>query len=205
MRCDEARWLMSESLDRRLSESSSGKLQTHLQTCCACLSRWQAMQHVSSLFAAADFAKPPPDFTARVMKRVQTAEQAKAAHVFERPPLAVAWAIATTILLLAAVLALYAVQTPAAVANSAAPSIDLPAVAVQISGEAIGGAILFEKVATAAYDVTRIVPQAAISVILGWMVFGTLALAITLAGVINSYWPRAEAFSESQEALRRLR
>jgi predicted anti-sigma-YlaC factor YlaD len=196
MKCDEARMLMSESLDQRLDESSNNGLQAHLLTCSDCLARWQGMRHAASLFEASDLAMPPPDFTAQVMKRLQQAERARTAPLFERRPVAVGWAmVAATAILLVATLALYSVRSPVMTANSAAPSIDVPAVAMQISGEAIGGAILFENVVTVAYQVARLLPQATVLVILGWMMVGTLALAVTLAGVVGSYWPQPEAVS----------
>lgn len=61
---------MSLALDGALSPEEERRLRAHLQECLACAALWEEMQGISGLFERPPLLAPPPDLTAKVMRRV---------------------------------------------------------------------------------------------------------------------------------------
>lgn len=65
---------MSLALDKQLNAREEDELREHLRTCDACRARWDALQEIERLFAAAPLISPPAGFTARVSARLTERE-----------------------------------------------------------------------------------------------------------------------------------
>ena len=69
MRCEQASELMSLRLDRL--PHAADLLDDHLAECPHCQAQWSSLQAVNRLFAHPPLLLPPPDFTLRVMARLE--------------------------------------------------------------------------------------------------------------------------------------
>lgn len=63
--------MMSLRLDGILTPADQATLDRHLDECPACMAMWQAMSGLDAMFGQTAMVSPPPDFSARVMTRVQ--------------------------------------------------------------------------------------------------------------------------------------
>jgi hypothetical protein len=200
LKCDNARMLMSAWLDDYLEEDGKRALRDHVLTCADCRMRWHAMRHVSSLFQSAETALPPPDFTARVMRRVQTANAQSRPARFMLPSRSLAWGtVAATVVLLFALIVSYG-TAPAQQVADGGPSLNFVSLSMQISNSALRAATAVGGVINIASDLGRIVPRPALALMVLWLVFGTIALSFTVAGLIAAYQPLSSVASSESEA-----
>ena len=181
--------LMSEWLDARLDAESTGRLQEHLATCSECRTRWHALRHVSSVFQSAEVALPPPDFTARVMQRIQAAEPVARRPVFALRSATLAWGtLAATLILLCTMVVFYG-STPAQVSGDSGPSLNFVSLSMQISNAALQAATAVGSVLSIAAKLGQMVPGPALVLIFAWLGIGTIALSITVASLVAAYQP----------------
>jgi len=75
MFCDTAREWMSLQLDGMLAGPKVKALEEHLSHCPVCQQEWQAIRQVSALLEQAPMAVPSTDFTARVIRRLETRQR----------------------------------------------------------------------------------------------------------------------------------
>jgi predicted anti-sigma-YlaC factor YlaD len=199
MNCQNARLLMSEWLDARLDANSIVGLREHMTTCPNCRAHWHALQHVSSVFQSADVAMPPPDFTARVMQRIQAAQP-----VARRPLLAVrtatlAWGtLAATLFLLCTMVVFYG-STPSQPGSASGPSLNFVSLSMQISDSAIQAATAVGGAISIASRLGDIVPRPALVLIFAWLGIGTIALSITVASLVAAYQPVSVGDSQKRD------
>jgi anti-sigma factor RsiW len=65
------RQMMSLALDGLLPPADEAVLERHLDECATCTAVWEAMSSLDVLLGRAEMVSPPPDFSARVMARVE--------------------------------------------------------------------------------------------------------------------------------------
>ena len=189
MKCENARLLMSELLDSRLDANGVGRLREHMAGCADCRTRWYALQHVSSVFQSADVALPPPDFTARVMQRIQAAETEARRPMFVLRSATLAWGtLAATLVLLCTLIIAYG-STPAQTSSASGPSLNFVSLSMQISDSALQAATAVGGLMSVADKIGEIVPAPALVLIFAWLGFGTIALSITVASLVAAYQP----------------
>lgn len=75
MFCDTAREWMSLHLDGMLDELKAKALGEHLSHCLARQQEWQAIQQMSALLEKVPMAVPSADFTAEVIRRLETRQR----------------------------------------------------------------------------------------------------------------------------------
>ena len=71
MHCSDCSQQLSMWLDELLDQEQAARLQDHLAACEGCRAEWEAMRRVSSLLETEPSFAPAPDFTARVVLRLQ--------------------------------------------------------------------------------------------------------------------------------------
>jgi anti-sigma factor RsiW len=74
MHCSDCSQQLSLCLDDLLDQEQASRLQGHLAACEDCRAEWEAMRRVSSLLETEPLLAPAPDFTARVVLRLQQRE-----------------------------------------------------------------------------------------------------------------------------------
>lgn len=199
MKCDNARLFMSAWLDDCLDVDSERALRDHVLTCSDCRMRWYALRHVSSVFQSAEAALPPPDFTAKVMRRIQAANAVNDRPRFALPSAALAWGtLAATLVLLFALIVSYG-AAPAQQVADGGPSLNLVSLSMQISNSALHTATAVGGLLTIASELGNIVPRPALALIALWLILGTVALALTVAGLVAAYQPLSSVASHDIE------
>jgi predicted anti-sigma-YlaC factor YlaD len=189
MKCENARLLMSEFLDARLDANGVGRLREHMAGCPDCRARWYALQRVSSVFQSAEVALPRPDFTARVMQRIQAAETEARRPAYALRSATLAWGtLAATMVLLCTLIVAYG-STPAQTASASGPSLNFVSLSMQISNSALQAATAVGGLMTIVSKLGEIVPAPALVLIFAWLGFGTIALSITVASLVAAYQP----------------
>lgn len=71
---DSYQLLINLSFDGQLSEKEQDALNQHMRTCALCADTWVHMNSFDRLLSVQPQVSPAPDFTARVMQRVQSYE-----------------------------------------------------------------------------------------------------------------------------------
>ncbi|MHB9033252.1 MAG: anti-sigma factor family protein [Anaerolineae bacterium] len=71
MYCQDASRLISESLDNPIDQSRQQEFDAHLAECSACQDELACLQRLNAAYTQVKFAQPPPDFTNKVMQRIQ--------------------------------------------------------------------------------------------------------------------------------------
>ncbi len=189
MICSNVRVLMSEMLDGRLDGVKSEMVSEHMLACTQCRAHWDAIKRVSVVFRSADLAQPPLDFTTRVMQRLGQQACEEEERLASRRPMVAAWgALAVTVALLLAFVAVYGLA-PTPVQAGAGPSLNVLSLSMRISGSAIRAATAVEAALDVPLHLIRVIPLPLLSLSLLWMACGTVALALTVARVIAAYQP----------------
>jgi len=197
MNHDKARLLMSEYLDGRLGDDEVGALNDHLQTCPSCLSYWKALQRVTQVFQTAEVALPPPDFTARLMRRLN-GETTRGYR--DRQPSPFAWAaVAAAFVVLAAGVMLYALQLPTTGHNG--PSADVFGLSMNVSRAVLLAVRLVGMTETIIHDLVRSIPTPVLLLGLLWMIVGILVLIYALVSLINACQPRRVATQHVKDGM----
>lgn len=185
IQCSHARMLMSEHLDGRLSDDVLHALDQHVNMCSSCWAYWQALQKVSALFQTADFALPPPDFTARVMSRLSARADNERARQWAG---ALAWgSLAAAFVLVAAIFIVYALQLPAVAATR--PSANILGLSMQVSNAVLWTVRLLDSSVVITQSLSRVIPAPLLLASLIWGLVGTIALSFTVAGLVGAYQP----------------
>jgi anti-sigma factor RsiW len=181
--------MMSEWIDGRLPQSGVAVASQHIQTCSVCRARWQTLRQVSSVLRSSEMAQPPPDFTARVMRRLHAQEARNYARPSAAHSLLLTWgAVAATALLLIAVVALYSLSPSGGAADSSV-SLNFVSMSMRISDTAVRAASVIEDVLAIPLYLVRVLPGPVLLVLIVWLIFGTLALGLTVAGLVAGYQP----------------
>ncbi|HDN80426.1 MAG TPA: hypothetical protein ENG33_08190 [Chloroflexi bacterium] len=69
--CDYVTEIMPIALDGLLNDEDKARLNAHIVVCDRCRALWEAMREVSALLAQAPMSTPSPEFTGRVMARLE--------------------------------------------------------------------------------------------------------------------------------------
>ena len=186
--CSQARALMSEQLDGRLSDTVASGLAEHIAQCTACQTRWQAMQHVARFFQDVDMALPPLDFTARVINRLTARELDRVAVRSARAQTVLAWAtMACALLIVVTALVLSVSGMPSQAI--ATPSLDMVSLSLRASDAVVWTSLLIGSVFQVVDRLAELVPLSLLLVGTAWLAAGTGVLAYTVASLIAAYQP----------------